>query len=398
MNNKRQIIKIIFLLAVVFISLGISNFASAQEPAKVYFFYGNTCPHCHKAGQFLSELKQKYPLLEIKAYEVFGNKKNANLLGRFLVACGREKIARVPAAFIAGEAVIGFLNNETTGKYIEEKVLECLDKGCADSLKKIEDYECSLNAEKKDEIISLPIIGKVNLSQLSLPVLTITVGALDGFNPCAMWVLVFLLALLMNFRSRKKMLLVGGVFIFVSALFYYLVLAAWLNLFLFLSYVDLTRMIIGFMAVLAGLWQIKNFFESRAGVCKVSQNRWNKKITEKAKKYIYSAALPLTLLGIAALALSVNLVEFFCSAGLPAIYTRILSLSRLHPFAYYLYILLYVFVFMLDDLIILTIAAVTLEKIGFTNKYSRWSALIGGLIIFILGVLLIYAPQFLMFG
>jgi len=251
---------------------------------------------------------------------------------------------------------------------------------------------------KKDEIVSLPFFGKINLSKLSLPVLTVVVGGLDGFNPCAMWVLVFLLALLMTFRSRKRMLLVAGVFILVSAVFYYLVLAAWLNLFLFLSYVDLTRMIIGFIAVLAGLWQIKEFLESRPGVCEVSQSRWNQKITERAKKYIYSAALPLTLLGIAALALSVNLVEFFCSAGLPAIYTRILSLSHLHSLAYYLYLLLYVFVFMLDDLLILAIAVITLEKIDFTDKYSRWSALIGGAIIFILGILLIYAPQFLMFG
>lgn len=398
MKNKQRIIKVTFLLLITFIFLGFFNFAFAREPAKVYFFYGKTCPHCHKASRFLSELKQKYPLLEINAYEVFSDKENAGLLGRFLAACGKEKIARVPAAFIAGEAVIGFLNNETTGKFIEEKVKECLDKGCVDSLKNMEDYECSLASEKKDEIVSLPFVGRINLSRLSLPVLTVAIGGLDGFNPCAMWVLVFLLALLMSFRSRKKVILVGGVFIFVSAVFYYLVLAAWLNLFLFLSYVDLTRLIIGFAAVLAGLWQIRNFFKSRPGVCQASESGWNKKITEKVKNAVYSAALPLTLLAVAALAFSVNLVEFFCSAGLPAIYTRILSLSRLHPLAYYLYLLLYVFVFMFDDLLVLAIAAITLEKIGFTGRYSRWSALIGGLIIFVLGVLLIYAPQFLMFG
>jgi len=166
-----------------------------------------------------------------------------------------------------------------------------------------------------------------------------------------------------------------------------------------ISYVSLTRVIIGALAIGVGIWQLKKFAAHRPGVCEIAPagSKLNQTLTQRAKQVVQSTALPATLLGIIILALGVNLVEFFCSAGLPAIYIQVLSLGQLSPWSYYLYLLLYTFVFMLDDLIIFAIAAATLSKIGFTDKYSKWATLIGGLVILILGVLLIFRPEFLMF-
>ena len=413
--------KIVSLFLICFIFLGLVNFALAQEssnenPVNLYFFYGSTCPHCKKAEAFLEKIKEKYPLVEIKSYEVFGNKENAKLLLELFENCDEEKTVRVPAIFIGQEVIVGYLSEETTGQAIEEAVEKCLTGECIDPLTGIDECQfcqcegeqgeicqCQVCAcqkqEKTDQIINYPFFGKINLSNLSLPVLTVVLAGLDGFNPCAMWVLLFLIALLVNVRSRKKIWLVGGTFIAASGIIYFLLLSAWLNLFLVISYINLTRIMIGILAVGAGIWQIRNFIIFKPGVCEVAPigGKWHQRLSAKAKQIVQSSGLP-AFLGVVALALAVNLIEFFCSAGLPAIYTRLLSLNQLSSLNYYLYLLLYTFIFMLDDLIIFGIAVITLSKIGFTEKYTKWSMLIGGLLIFILGFLLIFRPDFLIFG
>ena len=196
------------------------------------------------------------------------------------------------------------------------------------------------------------------------------------------------------------MWLIGGTFIAASGIIYFLILSAWLNLFLAISYVNLTRILIGAFAIAVGIWQLKNFLSYHPGVCKVLglQSKVQEKLQQRAEKIVAS---PLTfgmIGGLIILALGVNLVEFFCSAGFPAIYTRVLALSHLNPLTYYLYLLLYTIIFMLDDFIIFSIAVITLSKVGVSQKYNYWATLIGGLLILILGILLIAKPELLMFG
>ncbi|MBU1177363.1 MAG: thioredoxin family protein [Patescibacteria group bacterium] len=399
--------KFIYLILISFICLGAASFAFAQDNVvEIYYFYGSTCPVCKKVTSLLEEFREKYPSLKINYYEVFGDKENAKFFLQLLEACGEEKIVRVPVMFIGDEVIRGYLSEEVTGKKIEEVINNCLEKECPSPLDKIN--KCDLHDEpcackedtKEDQIISYPFIGNINLSSMSLPLLTFVVAALDGFNPCAMWLLLFLIALLINVRSRKRIWLVGGTFIAVSGVVYFLLLTAWLNLFLAISYVTLTRIIIGAVALIAGIWQVRKFTKFKPGVCEIAPvgGKWNERLSNKAQQVVHSESLWITVFGVIILALGVNFLEFFCSAGLPAIYTKILSLSHLSTFGYYLYLLLYTLVFMLDDMIIFTIAIITLSKIGFTEKYTKWSTLIGGLLILILGLLLIFKPDLLMFG
>jgi len=413
--------KLISIILISFVFLGVTNFSSAQEETSeninLYFFYGSTCPVCKKADSFLNKMKEKYPSLKVNNYEVFGNKENAKLFLELLESCGEEKIVRVPVIFIGNEVISGYLNEDITGKIIEKAINKCLEGECPNPLDKIkkcdlckclddeelcecnESCACKKNTEQ-NQIIEFPLIGEVNISKMSLPLLTLVIAALDGFNPCAMWLLLFLIALLINVRSRKKIWIVGGTFIAVSGVVYFLLLAAWLNLFLAISYVTLTRIIIGSVALIAGIWQIKNFIEFKPGVCKVAPigGKWHEKLLNKAQQVVQSKTLFVTIFGVIVLALGVNFLEFFCSAGLPAIYTKILSLSNLSSIEYYLYLLFYTIVFMVDDFIVFAIAMVTLRKIGFTEKYTKWSTLIGGILILILGLILIFKPDLLMFG
>lgn len=289
-----------------------------------------------------------------------------------------------PAFFIGDEHFIGY------DEVVRDKIIGCID-------------DCS-GIDVNVYEVSLPFLGVVNTSEMSLTTLTIILGLLDGFNPCAMWVMLFLIALLINTNSRKKMLLIGGSFLFASGLVYYLILNAWLKLFLAVSYINIVRMVIGISALGVGVWQIKNFIDYKPGVCKVTggeggiQEKLRNKIEDKAKQITESSISIGMIMGVFVLAIGVNMVEFFCSAGVPAIFTQILSLNATSDFQYQFYVLLYTFVFMLDDLIIFLVTFFTLKQFGFTHEYNHWATLIGGLLIFILGALLIFKPEMLSFA
>jgi len=246
------------LLIVIFLSLAIkADFSLAQQdPVEINFFYSAICPHCAKEHEFLKELKIKYPEIEIEEYEVISNQENQKILNDFYekykVPAGEQ--GWVPVTFTPTRYFVGF--NEQIALDIENCLKECLGAG-----------------KVAPQKIKIPIFGEIDISKMSLPLLTVTLGAMDGLNPCAMWILLFLIALLINTHSRKRMWLIGGTFILASGIIYYLILSAWLNLFLAISYVNLTRILIGVFALGVGIWQIKNFITFRPGVCKVTDGK-----------------------------------------------------------------------------------------------------------------------------
>ena len=375
----------LILLTVLLFGLVIkADFSLAQQNSvDIHFFYSTICPHCAEEEEFLKELEKKYPEIKTKGYEVIYNSENQKILKDFYekyqVPTGRQ--GWVPVTFTPTRYFIGF--NQQIAEDIESCIKECL-----------------IGEKPAPQKIKIPFFGSVDISKMSLPILTITLGAMDGLNPCAMWILLFLIALLINTRSRKRMWLIGGIFIATSGIIYFFLLTAWLNLFLAISYVNLTRILIGTFALGVGIWQIKNFITYHPGVCKVlgMKSRIERGLKEKAEKIVTSPFTFAMVGGLIILALGVNLIEFFCSAGIPAIFTRILTLSQVSTLSYYLYLLLYTFVFILDDLIIFSLAVITLSRVGFTEKYNYWATLIGGLLILILGILLIFKPELLMFG
>lgn len=391
----------------------LSFFLAGQAKAEVnaYFFYSNGCPHCATEEIYFEEvLKDKYPDLKIYEFEIYNNRKNALLLQEAASKLG-VGVDGVPFLIIGNEHFVGF-SNSLSPEMIEEKVEECLQNSCPDSIAALagvevseednvfygdqkEEVEEDLNKEK---IIDVPFLGKINTLDFSLPVLTIVLGALDGFNPCAMWVLLFLISLLLGIKDRRKMWILGTAFIVSSAFVYFLFMVAWLNLILFLGFVIWVRLLIGVLALAGGGYSLKEALFNRDDGCKVASSEKKQKIFQRMKAAISQNNLFLAVFGIVLLAFAVNLVELICSAGLPAIYAQVLALNEMAGWRYYLYILLYIFFFMLDDLFIFFVAMITLKMTGITTKYTRLSRLIGGLLMLIIGLLLIFKPEWLMFG
>jgi len=374
--------------------------AHAAEEVNLYFFWGEGCPHCAKEKPFLEKLNQKYPQLNIHELEVWGNRENLKLMIEF----GKKldaTVSGVPFTVVGEHYISGWMDESYTGGQIEEAIQCAIENSCRDIGNEIANGKADTAKEavsKIPEKLTLPFVGEIQTKNLSLPVLTLIIGALDGFNPCAMWTLLFLISLLLGMGDRKRMWILGGIFIATSAFVYFLFMAAWLNLLLFLGFVFWVRIMIALVAIGGGGYYLKEYFTAEDTTCKVTGTEKRQKVFEKIRKIAHESHFLLALAGMILLAFAVNLVEAICSAGLPVVYTQILSLSGLAKWQYYLYICLYIFIFMLDDLIVFFAAMITLRMTGLSTKYSRFSHLIGGAVMVIIGLLLIFKPELLMFG
>ena len=242
--------------------------------------------------------------------------------------------------------------------------------------------------------MELPILGRTDLTSVSLPLLAVILGLVDGFNPCAMWVLVYLISLLMNLNDKRRLALIVGTFVFSSGVLYFLFMTAWLNAFLFLGYVRAVTILVGAIALGGGVLSIKEFFDTKgAMVCKVTDAEGKKKISAQVKELVSAPLSWVTFAGIVFLAFTINSIEFVCSSAIPAVFTQILALSNLPTWQYYAYIGLYDLFFMLDDLLIFGSALLVLSNTG--EKYARYCKIIGGLVMLGLGLALLFAPNLL---
>lgn len=414
----------LFAAFFIFTPLTSAEPATQEADLTVHLFHSKDCSHCHDEIEFLKLLEIQYPAVAFKEYETSTSPANATLFIKVAELAGIDNYA-VPTTFIGDKVIVGFDNAANYGVNIRNTIKDALENdikspaeengllepGTVTVIEEVtvnsNDHEdlnkntgeaVYKNATEIPETIKYPIIGDMNLDSLSLPVLTIVMGSLDGFNPCAMWVLITLLTLLINTKSKKRIWLVGGLFILISGIVYYFFIAAWLNIFLFVGYLTITRIIIGILAIIAGIYFLREYFTFKEGVCEVAPDKTKQGIVDRIKKIAKPVALPTTIIGVIIIAFTVNLIELLCTLGLPAIFTRILTLNELSTAAYYGYIGMYVLFYMIDDLIIFAIAVTTMSMLGFTGKYSKYMRLVGGLLMLALGTILILKPDLLTFG
>ncbi|MBU0597238.1 hypothetical protein KJ641_03570, partial [Patescibacteria group bacterium] len=366
-----------------------------NEKIEFLLFHLDTCPHCKDEIKFINEkLMPKYgDYIDLKLFEV-SSSKNQDLYKQYTYFYNYTASGGVPLVFINGQAVSGYGKDSTTGEIIMGIVEDELKKmGIIDTTGDI--------SENQGEQVIVPILGSINPKNISIPLLTIVLGLLDGFNPCAMWVLIFLITLLLGMNNRKRMWLLGSIFIFTSGLVYFVFMAAWLELILFIGLIWYIRWAIGLLAVYVGSSSLIKSWKNRKNegvVCEVTGQQKNRKIFEKIKDIIHRRSLVWSILGIIILGFSVNLVELACSAGFPAVYTQVLAMASVPTWERYLYMAGYIFFYMLDDMIVFALAMITLKATGVGGKYAKYINIFSAFLIFILGLLLLFKPQWLMFG
>lgn len=372
--------------------------------ADITVFVRDGCPHCASFEAYAEKHElavQYYEVTQIDAQKKFADlQKRAPALNQ-----------GVPTIVINGTVSQGYDTDEH-GEAIVKRLTSCQEKeeGCLpfdDFIKSTAIVEVTAAGETCTEdcdadldkyTLNLWFIGKTDLTLLSLPALSILLGFLDGFNPCAMWVLITLLTLLINTHDMKKVWIIGGTFLFVSGAIYYLFIAAWLNVFLMIGYNFWVQKVIGIVAIGGGGFYLYEAFGKDPNQCNVSNLSARQRTIAKMKSIMQITQWPALILGVSILAISVNMIELVCTAGLPAVFTQILAFNDISNFARYGYIGLFILMYMIDDVAIFGIAIYTLHATGMTTKYRRFTLIFGGLLMYALGMLMIFAPEALTFG
>lgn len=416
--------KICLFLLCLFLFSPVIN--AEEKHINIYLFHSRTCNHCKEELAWFDEYLEDNSNVVLYEYEISENNNRQKYYDVQEIL--DYNASGVPFLVIGEEVVVGF--NESLKSRIETLIKYYLKTDYADEVGEylnvdvyepdlgvddvpIEDEENNTNVSDEENVdneqsvteeelnnFEVPLLGEFNAKDVSLPILSIVMGFVDGFNPCALWILVFLITMLFGMKDKKKMWILGSTFLITSGLVYMLFMVSWLNLAMFISSVNAIRIMISAFAIIFGLYNIYNFIKTKNDDvgCTVTNKNSRIKIMNKIRLIISQKYFIFSIIGIVLLAISVNVLELLCSLGLPIIFTQVLALNNLSILEYSIYILLYVLFFMIDDFIIFIAAMKTLEIKAVSSKYTKYSHLIGGIIMVIIGLLMIFKPEWLMFN
>lgn len=374
----KKIIFAIFAAAFLFNGAGL---VFAQD-IEVDFFYSPTCPHCAKEKTFLRGLKERYPDLKINQYDVINNRDNQIILGDFYEKYDVPESLRglVPATFTPTKYFIGF--DDKISEELESCLKECFYR---------DNKELALKSTSIiDKTFKIPLLGEINLSRLSFPVMAVVLGSLDGFNVCSLGALILILTLVLAFNSRKKILIFGLVFILTTAAVYGSLIFFWYKLFEAIApYLRIMNLLIGIFGIAGGIYFFKQFWRSKNSnpTCdSESGSKISSRFLPKLQKMVSGNSSILLALGaVFAFAFVLTVVEFPCSAVVPVAFAAALAQAGLPPALYVFYISLFVLFYLLDEIIVFLFACFT-SKIWLSSpKFLKWIILLEAIILLSFG-------------
>jgi len=356
----------------------------------LYFFWSKKCPHCREAVPFVERLDKKHDWLTVYSRELTEHPEYVDQYIAMAAQLGQEARS-VPAFMWCGNMLVGYDNPDNMGQFLEQEIIKCYK------------WLKTNNAQAKpaldnlfdNPVITVPLLGTLSLKDYSLPVYAVILAGLDAFNPCAFFVLLFLLSLLVHAKSRQRMLIVGGVFVLFSGLMYFLFMAAWLNVFLLMGTINAITIAAGVMAVAMASLNIKDYFWFKKGVSLSIPEGAKPTLYQRARKLVTAGSLPGMIFAAMGLAAFANLYEFLCTAGFPMVFTRILTLEALPTLTYYLYLVLYNVIYILPLLVIVIVFTLTFGVKKLQQAQGRQLKLLSGLMMLLLGLVLILAPDWL---
>lgn len=346
----------------------------SRDTVMLEVFVRAGCPHCAAAEEFLPGFAAERPWLRLVYRHVDRDPAARAALMRMSEAAGLWPPG-VPTFALQGRVMVGFDSAGESGA-----ALAAFVDGTADSIDSIETR----------------LFGTLSASRLGLPLFTLAIGLLDGFNPCAMWLLLFLLSLLVHLRDRRRMALISGTFVLVSGAVYYMFMAAWLNLFLAVGMSAAVRWLLAAIALAIGAINLRDGLRRGNGFVLSIPGGAKPGLYARMRRVLQAQSLMPALLGVAVLAVVVNFVEIICTAGFPALYTAVLAQQALAPASYYAYLALYIFGYILDDSIMVAVAVIALGARRLPPRAGQALKLVSGLVMLLLGVLLLLRPAWLM--
>jgi hypothetical protein len=362
----------------------IDHDATGARRVHLYFFWTRTCPHCQAARPFVDALPVRHAWLVVHSHDLTADQDAADRYVTIAESLG-EDASSVPAFLFCGRMEVGFDRPETSGRALEDALQSCRQAATGE-------HGDPLPGAQPAPGLDLPGFGRMTPDQWSLPVFTLVIAGLDAFNPCAFFVLLFLLSLLVHAGSRARMLFIGSVFLFFSGLIYFLFMAAWLNVFRWLGEIALVTTLAGMLAIVIALINIKDYFWFKQGVSLSIPDSAKPGLYQRVRGLLRADSLPALTLGTIALAIAANSYELLCTAGFPMVYTRLLTLSDLPPWQHYAYLALYNVVYVIPLMVITLIFTYTLGSRKLSEVEGRLLKLLSGIMMLSLGVLLVVAP------
>lgn len=377
--RNQLLLLIILSLAALMLAAG-EVCAGTRKTIELHFFWSHRCPHCLQAEPVLQRLEQSYPWLTVHRYDLVNNQENIKRYVNMAGALGLTANA-VPGFIFCGQMLVGFDSADGIGKELESRLLNCLSSAGS--------------AQLEQDTVNLPMLGEVHYQDFSLPVFTLLIAALDAFNPCAFFVLFFLLSLITHSRSRVRIALIGGTFVVFSGLMYFMFMAAWLNLFLLTESLVFITAIAGIIAMIAGTINVKDYFFFKQGLSLSIPEAAKPKIYQRMRNLTQAGHWPAMMAAAVVLAIAANSYELLCTAGLPMVYTRLLTLNELSTDQYYWYLGLYNFIYIIPLLLIVAGFTVTLGNKKLSEQEGRVLKLLSGAMMLGLGGILLFAPDLL---
>ena len=358
--------------------------ANGQPEVQLYFFWSLTCPHCAEAHSYIEAIPEARPWVKLHSLELSRHPENVRQYQVMAQQLG-EDAASVPALLFCGEMHVGWDDDETTGARIRQRLDDCRARALGGKAVQVTPTEPT----------RLPLIGAVDPASLSLPALTLVLAGLDAFNPCAFFVLLFLLSIMAHQKSRRRMLLIGGIFVLVSGVMYFAFMAAWLSVFQLFGHLAWVTLAAGALAVFVGAVNVKDFFLFGKGLTLSIPESKKPGIFHRSRAILNADSLPAMLAATLFLAVAANFYELLCTAGFPMVYTRLLTLADLAPAARYGYLAAYNLVYVLPLALIVAVFAFSLGARKLTEREGRLLKLMSGVMMLELGALLLLAPDYI---
>ncbi len=412
----KKILISFFIFAVVFSNTSLFAYAQADDKTEAIVFLRDGCGACHKEQEFLKNNEVIKNDFEVTFLNI-GEKENKEKWQEIVESYSLSKVT--PITLIGTDVLVGF-SEKVTGKKIlghvgnhEQYGLDFyLYENGVNAGNKNSEYSCNLDSAStcsvnKDPNISqehffmkLPFFGQINVKETSLFAISAILGFVDGFNPCAMWVLLTFLIILSQIGDKKKMVYLVSLFILAEAIMYFFILNVWYQTWDFIALDMWVTPLVGLLAVAAGIYFLRKWYKSKGELtCDVTSFEHQQKTTKKIQDVVAKPITIITTLAVLGIAFSVNIIEFACSVGIAQSFTKILEINDLTFVGRQFYIFIYTLFYMVDDFLIFGLAIFGFEKFHTVGaKYSKLSTLIGGILMLVLGALLIFKPEWLMFG
>jgi thiol-disulfide isomerase/thioredoxin len=380
--------------------------ADGTPTVRLYYFYSPTCPHCQAAAPYIDELKARWPWLEVKKYAVKDNRANARFYYETALSLGTKALS-VPGFVFCRQVLIGYDTAETTGAEIARALESCHQRLVDEGIRTMSATpeasgttgtgapQTPVVEDRAGTTVNLPFVGMVDVKAFSLPVLTVVLAGMDAFNPCAFFVLLFLLSLLVHAKSRTRMAIVGGTFVLFSGLVYFVFMAAWLNVFLIAGELRVITVIAGLLALTVAALNIKDFFWFKEGPSLSIPESAKPGLFKRMRGIVATGNLGPMLASTVLLAIVANSYELLCTAGFPMVYTRVLTLAELETWQYYAWLALYNVIYVIPLLAIVIVFVKTMGARKLSESEGRILKLVSGFMMLGFGLMLLAAPQWL---